>query len=103
MAELRGHVFVARAAAVLVGVELLLWGWMRRDGLTAAIIPTDAPGWLDRFAVAFAIVGGLGVTVTMLWELFRPRIGAPRIGTPKIGSSSVAAEPVEAASAVPGG
>ena len=102
-AELRGQVFVARAAAVLVGVELLLWGWMRRDGLTAAIIPTDAPGWLDRFAVAFAIVGGLGVTVTMLWELFRPRIGAPRIGTPKIDSSSVAAEPVEAASAVPGG
>jgi hypothetical protein len=97
-AELRARVFVARAAAVLVGVELLLWGWMRRDGLTAAIIPTDAPGWLDRFTVAFAIVGGLGITATMLRELFRPRIG-----TAKTDSSSVAAEPVEAASAVPGG
>lgn len=71
-AELRGRAFVARAAAVLVGVELLLWGWMRRDGLSAAIVPTDAPGWLDRFTVAFAIIGGLGIAATMLWELFRP-------------------------------
>jgi hypothetical protein len=91
VAGLRGSAFVARAAGVLVGVELLLWGWMRRDGLSAAIIPSDAPGWLDRFTVALAIVGGLGIAATMLWELFAPR--------PAAAPQQVADE----ASAVPGG
>jgi hypothetical protein len=63
---------------------------MRRDGLSKALIPSDAPGWLDRFTVALAIVGGLGVTATMLWELFAARPVAPQ----------AAADDV---SAVPGG
>ncbi len=91
VADLRARAFAARAAGVLVGVELALWGWMRRDGLSAAIIPSDAPGWLDRFTVALAIVGGLGIAGTLLWELFAPR------------RSPSGAEPDLAASAVPGG
>ncbi|MDX2381935.1 MAG: hypothetical protein QNM02_19515 [Acidimicrobiia bacterium] len=91
VAELRRRTFVARAAGLLVGVELALWGWMRRDGLSAAIIPSDAPGWLDRFTVALAIVGGVGVAATMLWEIFAP--GFPRSE----------AEAAVDASAVPGG
>lgn len=91
VADLRGRAFAARAAALLVGVELFIWGWMRRDGLSAAIIPSDAPGWLDRFAVAFALLAGLGTAATMAWELFAPQATRP-------GADS----DVEA-SAVPGG
>lgn len=62
--------FVATAAALLAGIQLAIWGWIKRDGFTAAIIPSDAPGWLDRLATAAALLGGLGVTVVALWELF---------------------------------
>jgi hypothetical protein len=66
--------FVASAAALIAGTQLAIWGWIKRDGLTAAIIPTDAPGWLDRSVTLAALVGGVGVTVVALWELFdRPR------------------------------
>ena len=54
---LRGMRFAADAAMLLVGVELAVWGFVKRDGLTAAIVPTDAPFWLDRFATASALVG----------------------------------------------
>lgn len=87
-AGLRGRGFAASAAALLVGVELLIWGWMRRDGLSAAIIPSDAPGWLDRFAVAFVLVAGLGTAATMAWELFAPRAGR-REAQPDVGASAV--------------
>ena len=65
--------FWADAAMLLVGVELAIWGWVKRDGLSAALIPTGAPGWLDRFAVAAAITSGLGFTALALWALFGPR------------------------------
>ena len=58
---------------LLVGVELAIWGWVKRDGLSAALIPTDAPGWLDRFAVAAALTSGVGFTALALWALFGPR------------------------------
>lgn len=72
IACLQGRTFLARAATVVVGVELTIWGLMRRDGLTAAIIPTGAPGWLDRFSVALAIAAGVGLTALMAWELLAP-------------------------------
>jgi hypothetical protein len=68
--------FVADAALLLVGVELALWGFFKRDGLSAAIIPTDAPGWFDRFATAIALIGGLGFAVVALWWLFRRPVGS---------------------------
>jgi hypothetical protein len=48
-----------RAAIVLAaGAELVLWAVLRRDWLTAAVLPTDAPFWLDRsVAVAVAVAG----------------------------------------------
>ncbi len=55
---------------LLVGVELAIWGWVKRDGLSAALIPTDAPGWLDRFAVAAAFTSGVGFAALALWALF---------------------------------
>ena len=68
-----GSGFWAEAAMLLVGVELAIWGWVKRDGLSAALIPTDAPGWLDRFAVAAALTSGVGFTALALWALFGPR------------------------------
>jgi hypothetical protein len=66
----RGRRFAADAAMLLVGVELAIWGYVKRDGLTAAIVPTDAPYWLDRFATAWALVGGVGIAAFALWRLF---------------------------------
>jgi len=66
----RGMQFAADAALLLVGVELAVWGFVKRDGLSAAIIPTDAPFWLDRFATAFALAGGVAIAALAMWWLF---------------------------------
>jgi hypothetical protein len=66
----RGRRFAADAALVLVGAELVVWGFVKRDGLSAAIVPTAAPFWLDRFATAAALVGGAGLAAAALWWLF---------------------------------
>jgi hypothetical protein len=71
----RGSRLVAWGAILIAGVEMAVWGWIRSDGLSAAIIPTDAPGWLDRYVTALALVGGLGLGVLAVVELFS---SAPR-------------------------
>ena len=55
---------------LLTGVELAMWGFIKRDGLSAALIPTDAPGWFDRFATATALTAGTGLAVLAVVELF---------------------------------
>lgn len=47
------------ALLLLGGANLLVWGWMRRDGFAAAILATPAPGWLDRFTAGAALSAGL--------------------------------------------
>ena len=66
----RGMRFAADAAMLLVGVELAVWGFVKRDGLGAAIVPTDAPFWLDRFTTAAALVGGVMLVAIAIWSLF---------------------------------
>jgi hypothetical protein len=61
-------------AAVLIGLAGLLlagWGWMRRDGLTAAIVPSNAPNWFDRGATVAVLIAGLLVVILGAWELIR--------------------------------
>ncbi len=72
VAERRGSAFTAKAAALVVGVQLVVWGVIKRDGLTAALVPSDAPGWLDRLATASAITGGALLTALALFTLFGP-------------------------------
>ncbi len=43
---------------LLGGVELALWGWSRRGAFWAAILPSNAPDWIDRASVSLALVGG---------------------------------------------
>lgn len=66
----QGRRFAADAAVLVVGVELAVWGFVKRDGLTAAIVPTDVPFWLDRFATAGALSAGVASTALALWWLF---------------------------------
>ncbi len=46
------------ALLTIAGANLFLWGWLRRDGFTHALLPTDAPGWFDRAVSAAAIASG---------------------------------------------
>lgn len=92
VAEIRGQRFTADAALLLIGFELAVWGAVKRDGLGAAVVPTDAPGWLDRFATAGALVGGVGFVVVALWSLFvvpAQRRRASPIAEPGISGSTV--------------
>lgn len=70
VAASRSSTFVARAAMLLVGAELAIWGFVKRDGLSAAIIPTDAPQALDRFATTLAMTSGVGFSAVALVTLF---------------------------------
>lgn len=56
-------------ARLLAGVELAIWSIARRSGLTAAILPTDAPFWLDRSVTAAAGVVGAAVAGAAALEL----------------------------------
>ena len=70
VAASRSATFVARGAMLLVGVELAIWGFVKRDGLSAAIIPTDAPQALDRFATTLALTSGAAFAAVALVTLF---------------------------------
>ncbi len=59
----------ADALMLLAGANLAAWGWARRDGLVRAVLPTNAPWWLDRVASAAAITGGVAVGVAALLAL----------------------------------
>ncbi|MEI7546848.1 MAG: hypothetical protein WCK21_02150, partial [Actinomycetota bacterium] len=58
-AAVAAQTILTRAALLtLSDVNLLLWAWMRRNGFSRAVLPTNAPGWLDRFAAAMALACG---------------------------------------------
>jgi len=40
-----------QAATVLAATPLVVWGWTRQAAMWRALIPTDAPMWLDRAVV----------------------------------------------------
>lgn len=80
--------FAADAALLLVGAELAIWGFVKRDGLSAAIIPTSAPFWLDRFATAAALAGGVSLVAIALWWLFVAPVPADTSGRQAISDST---------------
>lgn len=64
---------VSTALAALAAFNLLLWGLYRRAGILAAILPTDAPGVLDRATTSMAIVAGALLSVVFVHSLLDPR------------------------------
>ena len=54
-----GRSLVSYALVTLSGLQLAMWAFLRRDGLVKALLPTDAPFWLDRGVTAAAAVVGL--------------------------------------------
>jgi hypothetical protein len=69
IALLLGRRLVSYALVLLAALELAVWVWLRRDGAFRAVIPTDAPFWLDRGVMAatavVAAVAALGAAVAM--------------------------------------
>ena len=68
-----GRSLVSHALVALAGMQLALWAFLRRDGLVKALLPTDAPFWLDRgVTAAAAVVGCAGVAAGVLGMLRLP-------------------------------
>lgn len=65
------------ASLVLAGSELLLWGWLRRQVLIRALVPSPIPEWIDRAVVAGAAAVGLVAVAAALLSI-RERRPAPR-------------------------
>lgn len=58
--------------ATLIGAsQLIVWGFERRLGLLRAVLPTDAPFWLDRAVTAAALSTGLVAAVILVEQLVR--------------------------------
>ena len=66
-----GRRLVAYALVLLAALELAAWVWLRRDGAFRAIIPTDAPFWLDRGVLAATGVAAAVVAVGAALAMFR--------------------------------
>ena len=60
---------ISAALVGLSGVLLIGWAWMRIDGLTAAIVPSNAPNWFDRGTTVAVLVGGVAMVLLSAWEL----------------------------------
>lgn len=52
----------------LAAVELAVWAWLRRTGITRAVIPTDAPPVLDRAVTAATAALVLVVAGSLSWS-----------------------------------
>lgn len=71
--------FSAHAMGLVASSELVVWAFIKRDGLTAAIVPTGAPQWFERFALVAACVAGVAGVAIALVRLFlaTPGTSAP--------------------------
>jgi hypothetical protein len=72
--------FAAASCAAVAALELVVWGWLRREAVVRAIIPSEAPASLDRIGVAAAIVVGCVCTVAAVLAAATP---APPPPTPE--------------------
>jgi hypothetical protein len=66
-----GYRLVSYALVLLGAIELAAWVVIRRDGVFRALIPTDAPFWLDRSVMAAAAVAAVAAGVSGAIGLYR--------------------------------
>jgi hypothetical protein len=71
LAVLLGARLVSYALVLLAALELAVWVWLRRDAAFRAVIPTDAPYWLDRGVLAATGVAAVVVALGAAVALFR--------------------------------
>ena len=71
-ARQRRQRLLALAAVAIGGGELAIWTVRRWDGLTAAVLPTNAPFWLDRGVSAAVLTTSALVTAAAVIELLSP-------------------------------
>lgn len=64
-------------AVLVAATQLLVWGIERRDGLVRAILPTDAPFWLDRVVSATALSAGVAAIAVVAVDLVRFQVRPP--------------------------
>lgn len=73
-----GRTLLSQALVLLGGLELAAWVYLRREGMVRALLPTDAPFWLDRSITAGAAVAAVAAAVAGGIALFRaPAVAAP--------------------------
>jgi hypothetical protein len=66
-----GYRLVSYALVLLGAIELAAWVVIRRDGAFRALIPTDAPFWLDRAVLAAAAVAAVAAGISGAIGLYR--------------------------------
>lgn len=79
-----GRTLLSHALVLLGGLELAAWVYLRRDSMVRALLPTDAPYWLDRAVTAGAAVAAVAAAVAGGVALFR--IPAPEPAPSRSGS-----------------
>ena len=72
--------FAAVAAGLVAASQLAIWALVKRDGLTAAIVPTDAPQWFERMSLTAAFVVGVGGIAIAAFQLFSGDLGTKPVG-----------------------
>jgi len=70
-----GKRLVSYALVLLAALELAVWVWLRRDGAVRAVIPTDAPFWLDRGVMAATAVIAVIAAIAAGVAMFRLPVG----------------------------
>jgi hypothetical protein len=70
-----GRRLVSYALVLLAALELAVWVWLRRDGAFRAVIPTDAPFWLDRGVMAATAVVAVFAAIAAGVAMFRLPVG----------------------------
>lgn len=62
--------FVEVGLLMVALAQLTIWAYLRRDGLSAAIVPTELPFWIDRGVTAAVLLGAPILFVGALRSLF---------------------------------
>ena len=64
-------VWVETGLVAVASLQLLVWGWQRRDHSMAAFVPTDLPMWIDRAITTTVFTGSAAVLIGSLWQLWQ--------------------------------
>lgn len=67
----RSSQWVLRASVAVAATPLTMWGWMRREAMWRAYIPTDAPFWADRVTVGFVLAAAAMCVLGLMIDLSR--------------------------------